>query len=312
MNIDPKLLFDTLITMVIPVIAGYVATKAKILSEDFSKKLSTLVLYVCQPFLLASSVLGVEYSKANVKNGLTVLLVGFTVHIIAALIAFGGTSFYKDKKKGRITEHCMIFANCGFLGIPVAKAVYGDIGVFYAAFFIITFNLVMWSYGVFVISRANKEMKINPLKILFNAGTVPCSIGLILYFTQIPIYEPVAQGMKNIGSTCTPLSMILVGIMLARIPIKNMFTNISTYYTSLIKLAVIPVVCAIVLKLIGIPEMFSIFGALMMSLPSASSSAMFAQNYDIYPEYAAQNVGISTVFSVGTIPLIMMLIQAII
>lgn len=312
MKLDIKTLFDVVITMLVPVIAGFVATKAKILTDDYPKKLSNLVLYVCQPFLLASAVLGTEYSKENVKAGLTVLLIGFLVHGLAAVIAFVSTAPFKDKGLGRIMEHCILFGNVGFFGIPVIRATFGEIGVFYTGFFIITFNIVLWSYGSFVLSRASKDIKLKLTKILFNAGTIPCTIGLILYFCRIPIYPPIVSSMKTIGASCTPLSMIIVGALLARMPVKRLITDWQMYFATFMKLAVVPLATAIVLKLLGFSEYFSIFGALMMALPSASSSAMFAQKYDLHPELAAETVGVSTVISVATIPLIMQLIKIIV
>ncbi len=309
MKIDPQTLYNTLITMVVPVFAGFVAAKAGVLKDDFAKKLSTLILYVCQPFMLVTATLGVQYSDELLFDGLMILLCGFIAHALAAAIAFGGTSFFKDKSQGRIIEHCMIFGNCGFFGFPIAKAVFGDIGLFYGGFFVIAFNIVMWSYGVFIIGRANKDMKIKALKILLNAGTVPCTLGFLLYVLRVEIYAPVLDSMRMIGDTCTPLSMILIGIMLSRIPLKRYITEVSCYYSTAVKVFIIPVVTAAVLTLLGFSETFTLFASMMMALPTASSSAMFAQNYELRPELAAETVGVSTLISVITIPPTMQLIQ---
>lgn len=313
MKLDVKTLFDVVITMLVPVIGGFVATKAKILTDDYPKKLSNLVLYVCQPFLLASAVLGNEYSSEKAMSGLTVILIGFIAHGLAALISFLTTvPFKKDKGVGRILEHCMVFGNVGFFGIPVIRAVYGEEGVFYTGFFIITFNIVLWSYGNLILKRASSEIKLSVKKIFFNAGSIPCVIGLILYFCRVPIYPPIVSSMKTIGASCTPLSMIIVGALLAKMPIKRLISDWQMYIGCIVKLAIIPIVTAVILKLLGFSDYFTIFGALMMALPSASSSAMFAQNYDLHPELAAETVGVSTVISVATIPLIMQLIKIIV
>ncbi len=312
MKLDPKTLFDVVVTMLLPVMAGFIATKTKILSDDYPKKLSNLVLYVCQPFLLISVVWGTEYTAEKTKAGLLVLLIGFICHGIAAIISFFATAPIKDKGLGRIIEHCSVFGNCGFFGIPVISAVFGEIGVFYTGFFIITFNVVMWSYGTLIIGRANKEMKLSLRKIFLNAGTIPCILGLLLYLCRMPVYPPILDSMKTIGAACTPLSMIIVGTLLAKMPIKKLVTDWQMYIACVLKLTVIPVAVAFLLRTFGFSEYFSIFGALMMALPSASSSAMFAQTYDLHPELAAETVGISTIISVASIPLIMQLIKIIV
>ena len=154
----------------------------------------------------------------------------------------------------------MIFSNCGFFGFPLLKAVYGDIGVFWGGFYVTVFNIVMWTYGVFILSRANREMKIKITKIFINNGSVPCILGVILYILRFRFYQPVYHSMDLIGSTCTPLSMIIIGGMIAEIPVKRLISEPHVYYTSFIHLVVLPVVSGLVLKLFGFPREIAIFG----------------------------------------------------
>ena len=309
MNLSFDVLLNVLIKMLIPVIGGYVVSRADILTEDYPSKLSHLVLYFSQPFLLVSSVLGVAHTKENMLSGLTILLLGFLSHGLLAVIAFVITKPFKDKQTGRILEHCMLFGNVGFFGIPVVRTIFGDIGAFYAGFFIISFNIVQWSYGVFVLSRSGKNMSISVKKIFLNAGTIPCTIGLILFFSGIKIYAPVLDGMKMIGDSCTPLSMIIVGSMIARIPIKRLIFKWQPYIVCISKLIIAPVIIGAILSLVGFSDKFALFGALMMAFPTASSSAMFASKYDLQPELAAQTVGLTTVISVITVPVIMQAVK---
>lgn len=309
MNLGFDVLLNVLIKMLVPVIGGYVASRTGMMSSDYPSKLSHFVLYVCQPFMLVSSVLGVAHTKENMLSGLTVLLLGFLCHGLLALIAFLITKPFKDKHMGRMLEHCMLFGNVGFFGIPVIRVVFGEIGVFYAGFFIISFNIVLWSYGMLVLSRSGKSMSISIKKIFLNAGTIPCTVGLILFFTGIKIYPPVLDGMRMVGDVCTPLSMIIVGSMIARMPIKRLLFRWQPYFVCLTKLIAAPVAVGAVLKLVGFSDTFALFGALMMSFPTASSSAMFAEKHELQPELAAQTVGLTTVISVITVPLVMQAVK---
>ena len=283
MKLDITTLFDSALIMFIPVLAGIAAARLGYFKDGFSKKLSAFVLNIAQPFMLVTSMLGLEYSEENLRSGLVVLLAAVIVHAAAALAALLSTCRIRDQKVRRVSEFCMIFSNCGFFGFPLLKAVYGDIGVFWGGFYVTVFNIVMWTYGVFILS--------------------------ILRFR---FYQPVYHSMELIGSTCTPLSMIIIGGMIAEIPVKRLISEPHVYYTSFIHLVVLPVVSGLVLKLFGFPREIAIFGALMMSLPSAAASAMFAESYDIRPDLAAQTVGISTLLSVGTVPLIMQLVNVLV
>lgn len=312
MKLDIGTLFDSALIMFIPVLAGIAAAKLGYFKNGFSKMLSSFVLNIAQPFMLVTSMLGIEYSEENLYSGLMIMLAAAVVHGVAAVIAFLTTCKMKDRKAGRISEFCMIFSNCGFFGFPLLRTVYGEIGVFWGGFYAIVFNIAMWTYGVFILSRANREMKIRITKIFLNNGSIPCILGFILYILRFRIYQPIYDSMDLIGSTCTPLSMIIIGAMIAEIPIKRLISDPHVYFTSFIHLIVLPVVCGIALKLFGFSREIAVFGALMMSLPSAAASAMFAESYDIRPELAAQTVGISTLLAVGTVPMIMQLVSAIV
>jgi predicted permease len=308
MTLDFMTLFHAVLSILVPVLLGYAVIKLKILSQDASRTLSTIVLKVTNPFLLLTSVIGLEYSSENLRSGLLVLLLALLVHAMAAAVGFLSTCRLKDQKARRVCEAGMIFANCGFFGIPLMRSLYGDVGVFWCGFYCIVFNVLLWSYGVFVLSRANRELKIRLTKILVNGGTVPCAVGLLIYVLRIPVYAPILDSMKTIGAAATPLSMIFVGTMLARVAPKKLVTTPLTYYTLFFKMLVMPVLAGVMLRLLGFSYDLSVFGALMAALPTGAATSMFAENYDIAPELAAQNVGVTTVLSLLTVPPIMQVV----
>ncbi|MBQ0101477.1 MAG: AEC family transporter, partial [Firmicutes bacterium] len=176
---------------------------------------------------------------------------------------------------------------------------------------LIPFNVLIWSYGIFILSRANPELKIKPVKIFINAGTVPCFIGFILFILRVRIYAPVLDSMTQIGAACTPLSMFIVGAMLVNIPIKRLLFTKETWLVILVKNLVIPLGVGVLMRLFGFSREISYFCALMASLPTAAATAMFAESYDIRPDLAAQSVGLTTVISLGTTPFAIWLLSRI-
>lgn len=309
MNLDVKTLFDTLLGMFIPMIVGVIAAKCGVITSDFSKRLSNFVLNIAQPFLIVASIVGMEYSSSLLKLGFTVILVGVIVHGIAAAIAFLSTCKIKDEKARRVMECCTIFSNCGFFGFPLLKAIYGDVGVFMGGFYMTIFNLTMWSYGVFILSRGNKEERIKWRRLFINGGTIPCAIGLVLYLLRVPVYPAIQTSMQAIGNTCTPLSMFVIGGMIANMKLGTLLLSPLPYYSSLVKQVLLPILTALALRFLGFDGQLVVFGALMIALPIAAANAMFAETYDVRPDLAAQTVGISTLLSLLTIPLVMQLVR---
>jgi predicted permease len=245
----------------------------------------------------------VDFSVDNLLRGFTVTGIGFGVMAVSALIAFFAVSFFKDFDEKKIGQFGLIFANAGFMGIPVLKATFGDIGAFYGAFFQITFHLTLWTYGMFILSRKRDDIKFKPFNMFVNFGTVPVLIGVILYIIPFQLPAPVTMTMNMLSSVCAPGSMVIVGSILASIPIKSLLTDIKVYYLALIKLIVLPAVICCLFVLFGMSEEFVYLFTLLAALPTATNTAMYAQKYEIAPQSGAKIASFTTVFSMATVPL---------
>lgn len=304
MTIDFNALVNSVAMMFVYMVIGYIARKINMINDVSSKKLTDFILQIAQPFMIVNAIISNEYSAEGLVGGLTIMGVGLIVHAVAAGIAFVSVLWVKNKKEKSIMQDSMILANCGFFGFPLLEALFGAKGLFWGAFFVIMFNLVAWTYGIFILSRAEKSVQINPLKLILNYGTTPCLIGLTLYLLRVPAIMPtfLTTAIKGIAATSTPVTLIVAGSLIANIPVKKLLTTPKVYYSCLVKLVVVPLVSALVLKLIGFDRDFVIFGTIMASLPTAAVVAMFAEKYDIDPDLAAHNVGMTTLLTVATIP----------
>jgi Predicted permeases len=303
-TIDITVVASVVATMFFVVIIGYIARKTNILNESASKIMSDLVIKVGQPFMIISAVLGIPYSNENLLEGGYILLLSLIIHIIAAGLAFITTAKFKDQEERRLTEFAATYANCGFMGFPLISAIFGNIGLFWASFFVIVFNLICWTYGQYVLSRANSNVKINPFNIFINYGTVPCVLGLVLYVLRVGDLLPnvAFDAMDYLGSLCTPLAMLVVGGLLATIPVKKLLTNVKIYLLCAVKLLILPIISGIILILLGFSNQMALFGSVMAALPTAANTAIFGESYNIKPSYAAHTVGMTTLLSVVTIP----------
>jgi len=300
-------LVNAVTTMFLLLIIGYAARKLGYMNDSLSKGISNLIICVAQPFMIIGSIIGIPYSTDNIKAGGLVLLIAAGVHIIAGVIAFTATCRMKDVDERRMTEFSMIFANNGFLGFPILQSVFGDIGVFYGSFYIIVYNIASWTYGMYILGKARSEIKMSFKKMILNFGTTPCLIGIALFFLQVKFPAPILAATDYMGSLCTPLSMLIIGGLLANIPFKKLFVNLKVYYLCLIRLIAVPLVVIIVSRIIGLDYTFSIFAAILSSMPTAANAGMFAEKFSIKPEFAAHGVGMTTLFSAVTVPVMMLI-----
>ena len=81
-------LLNTIIMLFIFMAVGFVANKLGIIDEISSKRLSKLIITICQPCLIIASLAKFEYSTENLKLGFATLGLGILIHAALAVIAF--------------------------------------------------------------------------------------------------------------------------------------------------------------------------------------------------------------------------------
>lgn len=304
--------FNMIIAFFILLLVGFVAGKTKVVDAVASKKLSALIIKIGQPALIINSLIKMEYSAKNLSLGLQTLVFGFAVHIFMAALAFVAFLKIKNVDHRKLTEFSAIFGNVGFLGMPILNSLFGPEGEFMGAFFIVSFNVFLWTWGIMILARQRDDIKLTPKKLL-NFGTVPCAIGFLLYVCCRPFFQFPTFIMKSFeftASICTPVSMFIIGALLATCSLKRIFGTGKLYILCGVKLVVLPIIIAFILKLIGLDN-WILFAAAVTSMPSATTVTMLSELYDIDPQYSALAVGSTSLFSVVTMPCVMFVAQLI-
>ena len=308
---DLSYFYSTVFSLLVLLFVGFIGGKTKILGEGNLKVLSTLTLKIAQPFMIISAMINVEFSTERLKKGLLVIAVGLAVHVLMAVIAHFSVFKYKNEDEKKVAEFAAIFANCGFVGFPIIESFLGAEGLFYAGFYIISFNIFVWSWGIVIFGRGRDDIKINAKTMLLNYGTLPSIIGIIIYITRLPIPDFLANASSTLGGLCTPLSMLVMGALIANTNLKEFFLNLKTYYICFIKLIIMPIVVAILSFICRFDVFLISLLTVMSALPTASSTVMYAEMYDVSKKSAAVITGMCTLLSMATLPLIVKLLEII-
>ncbi len=250
-------------------------------------------------------------NEETVTRAITIFGLSLLVYFITFLFAWSVPKFLtKKSSKEGILSFMIMFSNCGFMGYPVIGAFLGDEAIFYVAIYNIVFNILLYTLGIKFVGKGKDDGKKFDFKILINPGTVASLIGIVMFITGIKVPEFIMGSIDSIGSTCTPLSMVVIGSMLSFLPLKKMFSDITIYIVSFIRLFILPFIVFTLLKyilqiddtwLIAIPVMIA-------GMPVASNAAMMAEAYDGEGEIASQGILITTLFSCITIPILIYLL----
>lgn len=292
---------NQILVLFIIMFIGIISKKKNIINENVEKSISTLLVKIGMPAMVISSS-SIAYSSEILPNMFNILLITIVSYI--SIIAFGSLSslvFKFEKNTANVYTSLIVFANVGFMGYPVARALYGEIGVFYTAIVNLVFTTMVWTYGILLY---NSKGKLN-FKSLINIGTISSLLGILLFLIQVHIPGPILSALDLTGRMTTPLSMLLIGALIANVNVKALFSDWKVYWTSFIKLLVIPLITALFLKLLNYNEMVISICTIMAAMPAAATNAIFAKEFDVNPTFASIGVFITTMLCIATLPLIL-------
>jgi predicted permease len=302
--LDHNIVFLQVGVLFIIIGVGICLKKFRVFTDEVSKGLSNLILMVTLPSLVIVS-FQMEFSSELFSNAVWLFMIAFLIHLVSA--SLGKILFSKcSKDKKSVLRFGIVFSNPAFMGFPIMQSLFGQIGLFYCSIYVMVFNLFVWTYGVLVFKEGKQEKMIQ--KILVNPGVFSVLIGVVLFYFSIPIPKPIFMALDLVGGTTTPLAMLIVGYTLGGVQMKNIFSELSVYYITVLRLIFIPLLVLIILKGTNLDKTVLGVSVLATAMPVAASATIFAQKHEKSPELASMCVFVSTGFSMITIPLLVLLL----
>ena len=313
--------FWSMITNVLIFVAlalpGYILVKTKILKTNESGALSKLLTYVGMPFLILSSTLGIKFEQNFILIALLSAVSCLVLTILIFFISSLLTIKEKDDKKCGMMRFAMTFSNNGFLGIPLAMAVFGANSLIVSIVVILNIlnNVLIFTLGIALVS--GDKSKISFKKAFLNPVLIAFILGLILNLTGITKVIPqVCTFSDHLKNLVTPISMIVLGIKLAEVPIGSLFTSRDCYYVSVVKLIFVPVLA--VLLGFALKLLFNLGDEIIMgffigfAMPTAGLASTFADQFNGDTKNSVVYTLGSTIFSILTISILYFLLNLVI
>lgn len=293
------------ITLFLLILLGFIIRKKDIITDDLIKGLSNFVLNVTMPIFIIVS-MDKEFSKSRMIYSAIILFISVITYFMKNILSKAFTKILKTKdSQSGVYRFLIVFSNSGFMGIPVAYALYGDEGAFYAAVLNITFNIFMWTLGVSLVSKETGEESSIIKRLLLTPGITSVIIGLMLFLTPLSIPNFLRDAMEMIGNMNTPLAMIVIGGILGGTELGNAFTNKNLILVTLVRLLVIPLILILIMLPFKLPEIIAGITLIIDTMPAAATTAIFARKYDSDYELASQGVFVTTLLNLVTIPFIL-------
>ncbi len=292
------------------IVVGYVIKKMKIITNDMNRDVGNLVLYVTLPAFLITA-MNFSFSPELLEQSGKLITISFGVYALAIGISYLAPKVLGIKGRAKdIYQFVIVFANVGFMGYPVTKTIFGDIGVFYAAIYNLPFNLLVWTIGIYFLTRRNEEGNNSfNLKSFLNPGLVAITTGFLLFLFSVELPYFICKPLSMLGDATTPLSMIFIGSMLADVKATEIFSDRKAFMLSVVRLLILPFIVMIILKGLGLGYYLVGIPVIITAMPAATNAAIMASKFGSDYHFASKVIFISTLISIFTIPIVVMFIK---
>ena len=287
-------------SLLLILLTGVALVRLKVLEPGQEVVLNKVILYGVTPCAVINAY-QMEYSAQR---------------LLSLGIALGGSAFFflmafllsrllrRPLKLEPVEEAGLIYSNCGNLILPLASALLGREGVFYASSYLLIQTVLIWTHGRSLISGEKGDWK----KALLNVNLISVVLGLALFLFRISLPEILMTAVSGMSAMLGPLSMLLLGMMLAASRPAEIFARPRAWLLALLRLAGLPLVSLLLLALTGVLRWDLARGVLLIPLlqgaaPCASMVSQFAQLYDKRPDWAGSINVLSTILCVITLPL---------
>ena len=306
MYLSFKNIFTQVAVLFIIILVGYFVRKKGLLDESSTSKLSSLVMNIFLPAMIITA-MQIQFDKEMIPKILSLLFVSMVMFGVSTIVAFCLKIFIKSYSKLGIFQYALVFSNSGFMGYPVVEAVLGKGAIFYAAIFNLPFNFLCFTLGVYFLSKGNSNAKFS-IKSMINPSMIAVFIGLALFVTgtELPVF--INHPLELLGDVTTPISMIVIGSMLAGSSAMECFKRFDMYMLAILRLVAIPMLVFLVLRPFSFDSVVMAIPVVIAAMPSAANTAIMANEYGADVALASQAVFFTTLFSVVSIPLISVLL----
>ena len=301
-------LMSKLLAMMLMVVVGYGAVKFHVVENKDSKTLSSLIVYILQPCLICRA-FQIDLTPERMSGFLCALGLGFSTYLIWITAL---SVLKKPLMLDAVDRSSLIYSNVGNLALPLINMILGSEYVFYASALQVPFNLLVWTHGNSIISG---EKRLNFRKILLNPNMIALAAGLVLMLLRVRLPDVLDTAMEGLGSMVGPCSMLVIGMVITKHDLREVFTNRRAYAICLGRLLVMPASLLLLFLATGIfgryPALVPIFQVcfIALSTPTASTVSQLAVLYNRKAYESGVYSVISMALCVVTMPLMLAVFQ---
>lgn len=289
------------------VIIGIYLYKTEVVDNIVSKKLSIIVMDICNPALILASILSGNITATH-DDLITAMILGAIFYLGLVVLGFIFPSIIKaDSNNSRFYNVMTVYTNVGFIGIPVARAILPDNAILYVIVCNVFYSLLFYTHGIVVLSNGKEKMSVGKM---FSPGTIMALLALVVFWFNIKPPLIISNSVSFIGNATVFLSMTLLGVNIARSEITRGLKNIRIWIYIILRMILLPIVMFFALKAIHCDSITIMALCLMALMPIGNLPLIQAEKTGEDTTLLSSAIAITTVVSIFTITILMSVFTA--
>jgi predicted permease len=290
------------------ILLGVLAGRFGLIAPDRSPVLAALALDFCLPALLFAAVAVMTMDELeNWRFFLGIALGLLSVYVVSLGLALAG--FRRTAAAGSLQALNSAFPNMAFMGVPVLLSVIGKsavlsvvIGNLVSSFVLLPLTLTLLEAGKAKSPDGAGGGAIIVLRSLWGACKQPLVwaplIGVLIAVLRLPMPDVATKSLNLIGTATSGVALFALGLVLSGQKLKIGWAAV---VNTAFKLLAQPAIMLGLAVLFGVTGVYRREMILLGALPTASMTAMFAVQYDVYVAESDATILLSTVLSLLTL-----------
>ena len=292
-------------TMFILLAAGFVLQRAGLMGDAVRKGCTDFLIDLFLPCSILVS-FNIELTGDVLRTCAAVL--GFYVLMNALFWVVGKVLWRKAGDRESVLRNGTLCSNASFMGLPFCEGMFGVQGMLFGSVALIPVYVLMFSVGLAMFTPIKGREAVK--KVLTHPCVIAVALGFVLMAAPFELPAFAMSAVERLSACTTPVSMLVIGAMLASSRKVNLRDGVLWGYCALrlLGLPLLVLGCALAL---GLPAVETGVCVLLAAMPMASTSALLAEKYGGNAQFASHAVFVSTLLAMASLPLVSVVLDAV-
>ena len=296
------------------IFCGYLSAKFKILGPQSSEALNSFVYCFALPALLFIFVARAPVDRIFYAPFLAAWGGGLAITFVLMLIV--ARVVYKDSV-GVMTLRAMnsIFANTGYMGIPLAMTAYGEAAALPAIMATVTMSVVFVPLIIIMLEIEKRGERDGTSMIrgvaealVKNPIVIPVVLGVAVSMSGFTLPLPVGSFADLLGNAAGPCALFAMGMFAAGQSLRSGIGETSVMTAA--KLILHPLITwVLVTRVFEMDHMWAVVTVIVAALPTGATCFVLAQKYGVFVARTSSVTFASTLLSVITVSVILAIVK---